>query len=214
VVVLIAAVAGGLLALRAHRDGSSKVASQTNPAPGTSRAATPRTPVAAAAGAASDVLPTGWYWYTLTAATAGTNAGFKLAVPDGWQVSRGPGLRWYLRAPGSSTFLQVDLTPHTYSSMLAEAKYVAARSLQESLFPGYADQTIRPVYVRGQAGAAWGFTWQDSSAGRLRALDLMDIAKTTAGNQSYALYMSSPVASFDGDLATFTEEVRTFRPET
>jgi hypothetical protein len=211
VLVLIAAIAGGLLSLRAHRHGGSKVADQTNPTAGTSEAATPRTPVAAA-GAVSDVLPTGWYWYSLTAATAGTNAGFKLAIPDGWQVSRGAGLRWYLRDPGSSTFLQVDLTPHTYSSMLTEARYVAARSLQENLFPGYADQTIRPATIRGRAGAAWGFTWQDSGVGQLRALDLMYIAKTKAGTQSFALYMSSPAASFDSNLATFTEEVRTFRP--
>ena len=40
----------------------------------------------------------------------------------------------------------------------------------------------------------------------------MYIARTPAGQQSFALYMSSPDTAFDGSLATFTEEMRTFQP--
>ncbi|HEY0716345.1 MAG TPA: protein kinase [Streptosporangiaceae bacterium] len=210
VVVLIGAVAGGLLALRAHRH--HKLASQAASTLGNSRVVTPRTPVAAAAGPASDVLPAGWHWYTLTAAAAGTRSGFELAVPDGWQVSRGQGLQWLFEFPGSGTFLQVDLTPHTYPSMLVEAKYLATLTQKQGHFPGYADPGIRLVNIRNQAGAAWSFTWQDPPVGRRRALDLMYIARTAAGNQSFALYMSAPSATFAGSLATFTEEIRTFRP--
>jgi len=207
VVVLIAAAAVAFV-LRSH--GNHKTAGQSS-SPAPSAAAAAKTPVTAAAGAASTgPLPTGWRWYSVTAAAAGTNAGFKLAVPDGWLVaSKGNG--YYLEAPGGDTFLQVDMTPHTKYSMVAEARYLAELTQKQGKFPGYGDQTIRAANVRGFPGAAWGFTWQDPTVGRVRALDLMYIARTSAGQQSFALYMSSPVSAFDGNLATFTEEMRTFQ---
>ena len=96
--------------------------------------------------------------------------------------------------------------------MLAEARYLAQLTQRQGKFPGYSDQSIRPVNIRNSAGAAWGFTWQDSTLGRIRALDLMYNARTPAGAQSFALYMSSPNAAFTGNLAAFTEEMRTFQP--
>jgi eukaryotic-like serine/threonine-protein kinase len=211
VVVVLIAVAGGLLLLRSHRH--HKVASQSGTTTSSSGSASqPRTPVAAAAGVASTgPLPSGWQWYTASAATLGTNAGFKLAIPDGWNAYP-KGDMVLFEAPGNDTFLQVDLTPHTKDSMVAEARYLAALTPEQGKFPGYADQSIRPVNIRHSAGAAWGFTWQDPALGRVRALDLMFIARTSARQQSFALYMSTPDAAFSGNLATFTEEMRTFQP--
>lgn len=209
VVVVLAAVAAGVLALRAHQQAT--LANRAAPAPA-AKTQTARTPVTAAAGTASTgPLPAGWHWYTRTAAAAGTNAGFTLAIPDSWQVSnRGSG--YYFEAPGGDTFLQVDLTPHTKSPMVAEAKYLALLTQKQGKFPDYAGQSIRAADIRNTPGAAWSFTWQDPTLGRVRALDLMYIANTPAGDQSFALYMSAPSAAFSGSLATFTEEMRTFRP--
>ena len=166
--------------------------------------------MAAAAGVASTTLPAGWQWYTASAKTLGTDAGFKLAIPDGWNAyPKGDGVLF--EAPGNDTFLQVDLTPHTKSSMLAEARYLAILTQRQGKFPGYQDQSIRAVNIRNSAGAAWSFTWQDPTLGRIRALDLMYVARTSAGPQSFALYMSSPNAAFNGNLATFAGEIRTFR---
>ena len=106
-------------------------------------------------------------------------------------------------APGNDTFLQVDLTPHTKSSILVEARYLAILTQRQGKFPGYQDQSIRAVNIRNSAGAAWSFTWQDSTLGRIRALDLMYVTRTSAGPQSFTLYMSSPNAAFNGNLATF-----------
>ncbi len=203
VLVVLIAVAACLLLLRAHRQpkpASPPVSSASSPAA--------QTPATAAAGVASTALPAGWQWYTASAKTLGTNAGFKLAIPDGWNAyPKGGGVLF--EAPGNDTFLQVDLTPHTKSSMLAEARYLA--ELEQGKFPGYQNQSIRPVNIRNSAGAAWSFTWQDSTLGRIRALDLMYNARTSAGQQSFALYMSSPNAAFTGNLATFTGEMRTFQ---
>jgi hypothetical protein len=207
VLVVLIAVAACLLLLRAHRQ-----AKLTSPpaARASSSAAQAQTPTAAAAGVASTALPAGWQWYTASAKTLGTNAGFKLAIPDGWNAyPKGAGVLF--EAPGNDTFLQVDLTPHTKASMLAEARYLAELTQRQGKFPGYSDQSIRAVNIRNSAGAAWGFTWQDSTLGRIRALDLMYNAQTSAGQQSFALYMSSPDAAFTGNLATFTGETRTFQ---
>jgi eukaryotic-like serine/threonine-protein kinase len=207
VMVVLIAVAACLLLLRAHRQAKPTgppAASASSPATQT------QTPTAAAAGVASIALPAGWQWYTASAKTLGTNAGFKLAIPDGWNAyPKGAGVLF--EAPGNDTFLQVDLTPHTKSSMLAEARYLAQLTQRQGKFPGYSDQSIRSVNIRNSAGAAWGFTWQDSTLGRIRALDLMYNARTSAGQQSFALYMSSPDAAFTGNLATFTGEMRTFQ---
>ena len=207
VLVVLIAVAACLLLLRAHRQ-----AKPTGPAAASasSPATRAQTPTAAAAGVAGTALPGGWQWYTASAKTLGTNAGFKLAIPDGWNAyPKGAGVLF--EAPGNDTFLQVDLTPHTKSSMLAEARYLAQLTQRQGKFPGYSDQSIRAVNIRNSAGAAWGFTWRDATLGRVRALDLMYHARTPAGQQSFALYMSSPDAAFTGNLATFTGEMRTFQ---
>ena len=66
--------------------------------------------------------------------------------------------------------------------------------------------------IRNSAWRRWGFTWQDATLGRIRALDLMyNALEILAGQQSFALYMSSPDAAFTGNLATFTGEMRTFQ---
>ena len=207
VVVVLIAAAGCLLLLRAHRQAKPTSPRASSPS---SSASPGRTPTAAAAGVASTTLPAGWQWYTASAKTLGTNAGFKLAIPDGWNAyPKGDGVLF--EAPGNDTFLQVDLTPHTKSSILAEARYLAILTQRQGKFPGYQDQSIRAVNIRNSAGAAWSFTWQDSTLGRIRALDLMYVTRTSAGPQSFTLYMSSPNAAFNGNLATFTGEIRTFR---
>jgi len=69
------------------------------------------------------------------------------------------------------------------------------------------------VKIRGMAAAAWQFTWREPGSGiRLRVLDLMCIAQTSAGPQSYALYLSAPASDWHHSLATFDTELRTFRP--
>jgi hypothetical protein len=213
VIVLIAAAAAVFLT-RSSGSGNSSAGQSGGSTPG-STTAQAKAPVTAIAGPASTgPLPTGWQWYTRSASQAGTNAGFKLALPDTWQVSYTNSQRqsFYLEAPGNDTFLNVDLTQHTKSSMVAEAYYLARVTQAQGKFPGYADQSIRPINTRNFHGAAWSFTWQNPKLGRVRALDLMFIAQTSGGQQSYALYMSAPDDAFNANLAAFTQEMRTFQP--
>ena len=95
----------------------------------------------------------------MAAATLGSTAGFTVAVPDTWKVST-KGTATLAEAPSGSTFLQIDLTPHTYRNMVVEAHYLAALTQRQGKFPGYRGLGIRAVNIRGGRGAAWEFTWQ------------------------------------------------------
>ena len=208
VLAVIAVVAAGLIIVRHHRTQLSTASNQS----GSGAAATPgQGPVLAARGPAATGAPrAGFRTVQVPAATLGTTAGFTVAVPDTWTVHT-RGLAMYAEAPGGLTFLQIDLSPHTKTNMLAEANYLAQLTRQQGRFPGYRDISISQADIRGGSGAAWEFTWR-SSAGTIRALDLVYIASTPAGQQSYALYMSAPAATWSSHLGAFDEETHTFRP--
>ncbi len=210
IVLLVVAVAGGLLVYRVqHRTGLNTAANQTGSSASNT---TSDSPVAAAAGAATTgPPPAGYRSVTVGAATLGSTSGFTIAVPDTWKFSI-RGTAAFAEAPTGGAFLQIDLTPHTYRDMLREARYLAAVTQEQGKFPGYLGLGIRPANVRGTSGAAWQFTWQSPALGRVRALDLVYNASTSAGLQSFALYMSSPNPAWTSNLAAFDEEVRTFRP--
>ncbi len=205
VLAVIAVVVVGLI-VRHHRTQLSSEA-------GSGAAATPgRGPVLAAGGAASTgSLPSGFRTVQISAATLGTAAGYSVAVPDTWNVST-RSLAMVARAPGGRTFLEIDLTPHTKADMIAEANYLVQITQQQHKFPGYRAVSIRRANIRGGSGAAWEFTWQDPAVGTIRALDLLVIASTRTGQQSYALYMSAPAATWNSHLAAFDEEMHTFQP--
>ena len=210
IVLLVVAVAAGLLVYRAqHRTGLNTAANQTGSSVSNT---TSDSPVAAAAGAPSTgPPPAGYRSVTVGAATLGSTSGFTIAVPDTWKFSI-RGTAAFAEAPTGGAFLQIDLTPHTYRDMLREARYLAAVTQEQGKFPGYLGLGIRLANVRGTRGAAWQFSWQSPALGRVRALDLVYNASTSAGLQSFALYMSSPNTAWNSNLAAFDEEVRTFRP--
>ncbi len=210
IVLLVVAVAAGLLVYRVqHRTGLNTAANQTGSSVSNT---TSDSPVAAAAGAPSTAPPpAGYRSVTVGAATLGSTSGFTIAVPDTWKFSI-RGTAAFAEAPTGGAFLQVDLTSHTYRDMLREARYLAALTQEQGKFPGYLGLGIRPANVRGTSGAAWQFTWQSPALGRIRALDLVYNASTSAGLQSFALYMSSTNTAWNSNLAAFDEEVRTFRP--
>jgi len=209
-VLAVIAVVVVALIVRHHRASLGTASSQA----GSGAAATPgRGPVLAAGGAASTgALPAGFRTVTVPAAKLGTNAGFAVAIPDSWNVSF-RGLAMYAEAPGNVTFLQIDLTTHTKADMVAEANYLAQITTQQQhKFPGYRAVSIRRANIRGGSGAAWEFTWQNPAVGTMRSLDLLVIASTRTGQQSYALYMSAPAATWNRHLAAFDEETHTFQP--
>ena len=156
---------------------------------------------------ATGPLPSGFTTISQPAA-ANETAGFSLAAPTSWKESTS-GYRTYLKDPAEpNTNILIDLTPHTYpNDMLREAKYVEARSIPD--FPGYQRVGLAALNIRGTPGSYWKFTWTDAGAEQ-EAIDLLFVKQTSAGPQSYALYMTAPEKSFAQIRPIFDEEVETF----
>ena len=155
---------------------------------------------------ATGPLPSGFTTTTQRAASNET-AGFSIAAPTSWQESTS-GYQTYLRDPADpNTNILIDLTPHTYQDMLQEAQYIEAQSAPR--FPGYHRVGMASMLVRGASGAWWKFTWNNKGV-QQEALDVLFVAHTSAGPQSYALYMTAPVSKFDQMRPIFDKEVETF----
>ncbi len=151
-------------------------------------------------------LPSG---FTMTSQPAASNetAGFTIAAPANWQKSTS-GYQTYLTDPtDQNTNILIDLTPHTYPDMLREAQYIESQSILR--FPGYKRVGMAATPVRGTTGSWWKFTWTKKGV-QQEALDLLFVVHTSAGPQSYALYVTAPESKFDQMRPIFDEEVETF----
>jgi hypothetical protein len=106
--------------------------------------------------------------------------------------------------------VDVDLTPHKYTDMMAEAQYVEEQAVTQGHFPGYHLVGMRTVNIRGTAGAFWSFTWTRPNGVTMRVEDLL----FTTDSQSYAIYMTAPSATFgaSGGQPLFSQMLRTFQP--
>jgi len=155
---------------------------------------------------ATGPLPSG-FTTTSQPAAANETAGFSIAAPTNWQKSTN-GFQTYLRDPADpNTNILIDLTPHTYPDMLQEAQYIERQSIPH--FPGYHRVGLAATTIRGTTGSWWKFTWNNNGV-RQEALDLLFVAHTSAGPQSYALYVTAPESKFDQTRPIFDEEVETF----
>jgi hypothetical protein len=156
-------------------------------------------------------LPAGWTAF-MHRATGAERAGFTIAAPANWTSSTS-GHQTYLRDPSLNANILIDLTPHTYpGNMLAEAEYIKTQSLAQGHFPGYSQLGLATTPIRGTGGSYWKFTWLDNGV-QQEAIDLLFVAQTSAGPQSYALYMTAPANMWTQMRPTFDEEVETFAPQ-
>jgi hypothetical protein len=202
-VIVAAGVAGGLAIAHGMRSSAA--------GPGGSSHASSPAGATSPGSAAAETLPQGYAWYSLPAASAGTTAGFRLAMPQGWDASR-KGLATFLRDPAGGTYMEVDLTPHTRQGARAEVHWLEAHTISQGRLPGYRRISIRTVRVSGSAGAVWSFTWQGAGAGRVFAQDYLFDLTAGGGSQSYAVYASAPAANWRQTERMLAEAIRTFRP--
>ena len=212
VLAIIGAGAGAATVVLLHQNHSGGGTTATGSASGSSAATLPSAKnapqiVDAINEPATGPLPSGFT--TISQPTAANEtAGFSLAAPTSWKESTS-GYRTYLKDPAEpNTNILIDLTPHTYpNDMLREARYVEARSIPD--FPGYQRVGLAALNIRGTPGSYWKFTWTDAGAEQ-EAIDLLFVKQTSAGPQSYALYMTAPEKSFAQIRPIFDEEVETF----
>jgi hypothetical protein len=215
VAIVAAGVLGGFAI--AHFAGSSPGGSRTRGKShsshiGTRAGTSPKASSSPAAGSTPPPsVPAGYTWFSQPATTTGTTAGFGMAVPSGWQTSRS-GLITYVKNPSGIGFMEVDLTPHTFSSDMAEAHWLQAKTLSEHKFPGYRRISLRPTEIAGSAGAVWTFSWVEQGVGRVVAQDYLFSLPASGTTQSYAVYASAPRAYWSQTAQQATEAIQSFQP--
>jgi Protein kinase domain len=157
-------------------------------------------------------LPPGWATFTHHA-TGTQTAGFTIAAPTSWLQST-TGNQTYLKDPSANANILIDLTPHTFpNDMVREAEYIRDQSLAKNRFPGYVQLGLAAETIRGTPGAWWKFTWVDNGVTQ-EAIDLLFVLQTSAGPQSYALYMTAPASMWSQMRPIFDEQAETFKPLT
>ena len=157
--------------------------------------------------AATGPLPSGFTSISQPAAPNET-AGFRLARPTNWTESTS-GYQTYLKDPAEpNTNILIDLTPHTYpNNMLREAR--VHRGTVDIRLPRLPPTRLGGDTIRNTPGSFWKFTW-DKAGVQQEAIDLLFVLHTSAGPQSYALYMTAPENIFAQIRPIFDEEVETF----
>ncbi len=151
-------------------------------------------------------LPSGFT--TISQPTAANEtAGFSIAAPTNWKETTSGYQTFLTDQAEPNTNILIDLTPHTYPGMLREAQYIERQSIPR--FPGYQRVGLGAINIRGTAGSYWKFTWMKGGVEQ-EAIDLLFVSQTSAGPQSYALYMTAPYKIFDQIRPIFDEEVETF----
>ena len=202
---IIGAGAGAATVVLLHQNHSGSPGSASGSSTGT--LPPPTLQIVDAINKPAGPLPSGFTTISRPASTNET-AGFSLAAPTSWKESTS-GYQTYLRDPAeTNTNILIDLTPHTYpNDMLREAQYIERQSIPH--FPGYQRLGLAAINIRGTQGSYWKFTWMDAGV-QQEAIDLLFVTQTSAGRQSYALYMTAPENIFAQIRPIFDEEAETF----
>ncbi len=160
--------------------------------------------------AGGPAAPPGYQWFSLTGSSAGAVAGFTLAAPDSWQLTRN-GLSLYLAPPAGGAYLEVNLAAFTHPYPVGEARYQEAQAIAQDSYPGYRRLLLRPAGFRNAPAASWRFRWHQHGAGRTDVAELLFTLQGPAGLQSYAVSVSAPAAGFGAADTVFRTALATFR---
>jgi tRNA A-37 threonylcarbamoyl transferase component Bud32 len=155
--------------------------------------------------------PPGFQWEQVSAASLGSTAGFKIAIPDAWQLNR-DNLLTYLQAPPGSPYIEVDVTPFAYPGPLREASYLEAQAQADHIYHLYHRLAMSSASFRAAPAAIWRFRWQQPGVGPVGVLEVLGTLPTSAGPQSYALAVSAPAAQFATARVIFRTALQTFTP--
>lgn len=150
--------------------------------------------------------------YQQAASVTGTTGGFSMQYPNTWKISRPSAhpYQTFFTDPASGGYALLDLTAHTHPhDMLAEATYI--RNAEVPDHPGYQQIALARHQIQGAPGAYWQFTFLNPDGVRMEALDLLWIAGTPAGQQSYAMYFTAPAAEWATIRPVFVDMARSFQ---
>ncbi len=179
----------------------------TGPSPGSRSTGAGSSGTAAAA-----PLPAGYRWYARPTVPAGNAAGFRVAVPVGWQARR-RGTTAYLRNPASGSLISVSPAPTAASGPLGDARMLEQAALSRRSLAGYRRIAIMPFQFRGNPAGAWRFTYRQPGTGAMDGLAVVaQESARGAGRQPYEFMATAPAGSWLPTKAAFAEAIRTFSP--
>jgi hypothetical protein len=221
-VVVVAAVAVVALVLTRHHrttPQASRPSAGTRSSPVSSTGVIPPVtnnspPLIQAIDQPSATLPTGFTTQAFSPSQTQVNAAFSMAVPSNWQVQQpGPAQQVFFKAPDGVSYVEVDLTSHTKSDMVAEAKYIRSQALAQGNFPGYKPNRLSAEDVRDTRGAIWAFYYKNSAGTLMKVEDILFILQTKNGPQSYAILATSPNSIWQSTMLPRVESMlATFQP--
>jgi PsbP len=217
-VLVIIVAAGAVIAAVLSEHGRTTNAAQTTPArvTGIVPSVTSSSPaLIVAINDATSAAPGNFATQAFTAAQTGTADGFSIGYPGNWQVKQHSGSpqRVFFDDPDGVSNVEVDLTAHTKSSMVAEAQYLQSQTLAQGTFPGYKQIRISAEDVRGTPGAIWEFDYTTSAGTVTRVEDILFVLQTKNGPQSYAILATSPTSVWQSTMLPRVEDMlKTFQP--
>jgi eukaryotic-like serine/threonine-protein kinase len=154
--------------------------------------------------------PAGYVWDTVTAASVGTNAGFRIAGPAAWVMS--PGLNTVIYPVAGAARLDVNLGQWPVSAPVKEARHLQAVDIAHHRYRQYELISIVATKFRGWPAARWTFWWQPASAvNPTEVTELLFTAQTYAGPQQYIMWISAPLPRVAWALKIFHVATRTFK---
>ncbi len=219
VVALVVIVAvGAVVATVLSMHGSTKDPARTTPvaASGTVPALTANSPgLIIAINDTGGAVPASFAKSTFTPTQTGTTDGFTISYPGSWKVKQQSGTpqRVFIDAPDGVSNVEVDLTAHTKSNMVAEAQYLKSQTLAQGSFPGYKQVRLSAEDVRGTPGAIWAFYYTNSAGTMMKAEDILFILRTKNGPQSYAILATSPNKIWQSTMLPRVQDMlKTFQP--
>jgi len=155
--------------------------------------------------------PPGFSWRSVSAATAGSRAGFRVAVPTPWLVI--PGLVTTFKPLLGPGRLVVSMTPFAVQGPVREARHLQAQALVRHLWPHYHLVSILAVTFRSRPAAMWTFWWRSRpGVAATDVVKLLYTARTKVGPQPYILTISAPAPRAAWANHIFRVAMRTFRP--
>jgi len=187
---------------------SSQPSPSSSPSPSASASPSPSPSPVTTGG----TLPAGYAWRSVSAVTAGTTAGFRLAAPAAWLMAAG--LQTYLQPPLGAGRLEVNMAAFAAAGPLKEAKYLQAKAIARHRYRRYHLVSLLAQRFHGWPAAWWTFSWKPLDRPRRDVAAIIFIAQTTAGAQPYILSISAPAVHEAYASHVMRIAMRTFSPVT
>jgi len=194
----------------AHPSSKTSASNQPSPSPTQSTSGSPSpSPSPVTSGG---TLPTGYGWRSVSAETAGTTAGFRLAAPAAWLMAAG--LQTYIQPPLRAGRLEVNMAAFAAAGPFKEAKFLQAKAIGHHRYRRYHLVSLLAQRFHGWPAAWWTFWWKPLDRPRRDVAAIIFTAHTKAGPQPYILSMAAPAGRAAYASHVMRIAMRTFSPVT